>query len=110
MISRKYITEPLIVNRNGINACRIYDKKEGEIIHIKLEPNSSLPAHKTPVDVAFYILEGELLIEIGEEREKFCADTIIESPKDIPHALFNESNQIARVMVIKMPKPAKKTN
>ncbi len=37
------------------------------------------------------------------------ADTLIESPRDIMHCWYNESGADLRFMVIKAPKPAKKT-
>jgi quercetin dioxygenase-like cupin family protein len=89
-----------------ISPLHIYDKEEGAIVHLTLQPDSTLPAHKTPVNVAFYVLEGTIRIDIGEESVEFGPDTIIESPKEIPHALTNTStDRIARVLVIKMPRP-----
>ena len=38
-------------------------------VHIELKPGESLKRHITPVDVAFYVLEGEGIVEIGKEVE-----------------------------------------
>jgi quercetin dioxygenase-like cupin family protein len=108
MITRNYQTEELILNKNGLKASRLYDNPEGEIIHIEIEAGKTLQSHSTPVNVAFYVIEGELKIEIGEEKKACPADTLIESPKDIPHAIHNESDISARILVIKMPKPQKR--
>lgn len=97
------------MEKNGLKATRLYDNPEGEIIHIEIKPGKALPSHSTPVNVAFYVVEGELNIEIGDEKRPCPADTLIESPKDIPHALYNESDKSARILVIKMPKPQKRS-
>jgi UDP-N-acetylmuramoyl-tripeptide--D-alanyl-D-alanine ligase len=53
------------------------------------------------------IIDGKL--EIGEEKRQAAKDTLIESPKDIVHCWYNNSSQPLKFMVIKAPKPAKKT-
>jgi uncharacterized cupin superfamily protein len=52
-----------------------------------------------------YILEGEPIIEIGSERKVCPAGTLVESPKGIPHAIINPSEEIIRLLVMKLPKP-----
>jgi quercetin dioxygenase-like cupin family protein len=105
MITRHYKQEIPIHDKNGVIGQRIYDMPEGQIIHITFEPGSTLPAHKTPVNVAMYVLEGEPTIQIGEEKRVCPAGTMVESPKDIPHAIFNPSEEIVRLLVMKLPKP-----
>lgn len=105
MQSRNWKDLDPVVNANGIHGTKIYVAKEGEIVHLGLAPGAILKAHKTPVNVAFYVLEGIATLEIGAERQSFPKDTIIESPKDIPHAVVNEADVNLRLLVIKMPKP-----
>ena len=50
--------------------------------------------------------EGTACIEIGDERNSAGKDTLVESPKEAPHASENYSNEdILRVMVVKAPRP-----
>ncbi|MEN6446028.1 MAG: cupin domain-containing protein [Candidatus Cloacimonas sp.] len=93
------------VNANGIKGTKIYDAPEGEIVHLNLAPGAHLKKHITPVNVAFYVLEGTATLEMGEEKQNFPKDTLIESPKNIPHGVINEGNSVLRLLVIKMPKP-----
>jgi uncharacterized RmlC-like cupin family protein len=44
-------------------------------------------------------------VEIGEEKLEVARDTLIESPRDIPHCWYNESSEIFRVLVVKTPRP-----
>lgn len=105
MESRTYKNLESLMQKDGINAHRIYDKEEGQIIHLELAAGAGLKAHITPVNVVFYILEGIADITIGEERKSFTADNLIESPKDIPHAVYNNGEDTLRLLVMKLPKP-----
>jgi mannose-6-phosphate isomerase-like protein (cupin superfamily) len=95
-----------VVQKNGVKAQKLYDHVEALVNHLTFQPGARLNTHMTPVDVFFYILEGKAWIEIGEEKTAVEADSIVESPKGIPHALENYSAEdILRVMVVKTPKP-----
>jgi len=72
---------------------------------VVLNPGESLKKHTTPVDVFFYVLEGEGIFEIGNEKQIVNKDMLVDSPKNIPHCLYNEGKEIFRVLVVKTPKP-----
>ena len=88
---------------------KLYDKNTAQAMHIKLEAGESLKPHITPVDVFFYVLEGTPEILVGKEKKTVEADCLVESPKDIPHCISNNSDKVARVLVVKAPKPKTKT-
>ncbi|MDZ4183049.1 MAG: cupin domain-containing protein [Candidatus Cloacimonadaceae bacterium] len=94
-----------VLDKNGMLGTKIFSATEGEIVHIRFEPGAHLPAHKTPVNVAIYVVEGSATLTIGDEIKTFEKDTLIESPKDIPHAVTNDADTVLRILVIKMPKP-----
>lgn len=73
---------------------------------MSLAPGQTLKRHTTPVDVFFYILEGKGVVEIGEENQEVEKDTLIDSPKDIPHLLRNTEDSVFRFLVVKLPKTA----
>ena len=83
--------------------------KNAQAIHITLKPGESLKRHVTPVDVFFYVLEGKGIVEIGDEKKEVCPDTLIESPAKILHCWYNESNEILRILVVKVPRPSEST-
>jgi len=76
---------------------------------ITLKSGQSLKRHITPVDVAFYVLSGTGVVEIGNEKQEVSAETLVESPKDILHCWYNESPEPLRFMVVKAPRPTRKT-
>lgn len=96
-------------NPHGVHAARIYDTEHAQAVHILLRPGESLKRHITPVDVFFYVLEGEGVVEIGDEHERVGPDTLIESPARIPHRWTNESDSDFRVLVVKVPRPREDT-
>jgi len=96
-------------NPHDVDARKIYDHENAQIVHITLEAGERLRRHITPVDVAFYVLEGKGIIEIGEEKKEVSSDTIIHSPANIVHCWYNESDDPLRILVIKTPKPKKRT-
>lgn len=94
---------------HGVKVCKLYDTSDAQAIHITLEPGESLRKHITPVDVFFYVLEGTGVVEIGEEKSEVSRDALIESPRDIPHCWYNESDATFRVLVVKAPRPVAST-
>ena len=91
-------------NPHKIQAKKIFESPDATVVHMTLNPGESLISHVTPVDVFFYVLAGEPTIEIGNEREKVSADSIIESPANIPHCVHNESETAAKFLVVKLSK------
>ncbi len=96
-------------NPHAVEAKRIYDTENAEVIHMALLPGQSLKKHTTPVDVFFYILEGKGAVEIGEERQDVEKDMLVESPKGIPHLLSNTGDGRFRFLVVKAPKQKEPT-
>ena len=109
MEKRNYTSLGNFANPHGIQSTKMYDKEHALIIQLRLKAGESLTQHITPVDVAFYVLEGSPTILVGEEKLKVEKDDIIESPKDIVHCIYNETEKDVRVLVMKLPKPVAQT-
>ena len=88
---------------------KLFNFEHATIVHIELKPGETLKRHLTPVDVFFYVLEGNGIVEIGKEKEKIQKDQLIFSPAKISHVLANESDGIFRFLVIKTPTPTSET-
>jgi len=106
---RNYKDMDVHANPHGKQVNKMYDTEYAQIMHMLLKPGQSLKPHFTPVDVAFYVLEGTPTIMVGEEKIEVKKDDIIESPKDIIHCIYNESDADIRVLVMKLPKPTVKS-
>jgi len=109
IITKKLSETPIMETAHNVDARNLYNTENAMVTVIKLLPGQSLKKHITPVDVAFYVLKGEGIVQIGEEKLTVNENTMVESPKDIMHCWFNESKDDLVFMVIKAPKPKKKT-
>lgn len=96
-------------NPHGVDARRIYDTDDAQVVHISLKPGEVLKCHSTPENVIFYVLEGKGVVEIGNEKKEVGTDTLIESPAKIPHCWFNGSENILRFLVVKVLRPNEST-
>lgn len=100
---------PVQQNPHHVDARGIYSTPNAMAVVITLQPGEALKKHITPVDVFFYVLEGTGIIEIGEEIETVTENMLVESPARIPHRWSNESDQVFRVLVVKVPRPTEET-
>lgn len=105
-----YIEMATTNNPHGIDARKLHANDDVQVVHILLKPGESLKKHTTAVNVFFYVLEGEGIIEIGDEKQTATKDWLIDSPKNIPHCLYNESSADFRVLVVKTPAPTADQN
>ncbi|HNW16013.1 MAG TPA: cupin domain-containing protein [bacterium] len=109
IIKRKLSEVPVMETAHNVDARNLYNTPDAMVTIITLKPGQSLKRHITPVDVAFYVIKGSGIIEIGDEKEPVEEGTLVESPKDILHCWYNESKTDLTFMVIKAPRPEKKT-
>lgn len=109
MIIKKLDETDIMDNAHNVDARNLYNTQDAMITVITLKPGQSLKRHITPVDVAFYVLSGTGVIEIGDEKQEVVADTLVESPRDIVHCWYNESSEPLCFMVVKAPRPTSKT-
>ncbi len=100
-----YGEQPVQETPHGVDVRKMFETEHAQVMEIKLMPGEALKKHITPVDVFFYVLEGEGTVEIGDERVDVVKDQLIESPKGIPHRLMNEGGGPFRFLVVKTPKP-----
>lgn len=109
MIVTKVKHTPIKDTVHKIDARELYSYDSAQVIHIKLESGESLKLHITPVDVFFYVLQGTPEIMVGKEKQIVETDCLVESPKNIPHCISNNSDKVVRVLVVKAPKPTAQT-
>lgn len=95
----------IVETPHKLDVRKLYDKDSAQAMHITLQPGEALKSHITPVDVFFYILEGAPDVLVGEEKIQVQADSLVESPKDVVHCLYNNSTNITRILVVKAPRP-----
>ncbi len=93
-----------------VSARKILDYEHALVIMLELKPKETLLPHITPVDVFFYILDGEGEVKIADEIKPVKKDDVIFSPAKIVHLLRNtHETDNFRVLVVKTPKPTSET-
>lgn len=109
MITKQLADTGIMKNPHNVDARNLYNTPDAKITVITLDPGQRLRRHITPVDVAFYVLSGTGVVEIGDEKQEVTADTLVQSPQKIVHCWYNESDKPLRFLVIKAPRPTEKT-
>jgi quercetin dioxygenase-like cupin family protein len=109
VITKKLSDIKVMDNAHNVDVRNLYNTENAMVSVITLNPGQSLKRHITPVDVAFYVLDGTGVVEVGDEKMEVVKDTLVESPKDIVHCWYNESDKPLRFLVVKAPRPTKKT-
>jgi len=104
-----YMNQEDAKNPHGIQSKQLYSTEDAQVMHLLIKPEEGLKLHITPVDVFFYILEGQPHITVGDETIQVKVDDLVESPKDIPHTITNNTDANVRVLVAKTPRPGTKT-
>ena len=61
------------------------------------------PLHKHDFDEAFYMLEGELIFQIADERFTRRAGEFAFAPRNVVHALANHSDADASYLLVCTP-------
>ena len=100
---------PEAPNPHKVSARALHNTEHVQVSMVTLKPGEALLRHVTPVDVFFYVIEGEGFVEIGDEQEAVAADMLIDSPARIPHRLLNEGDGDFRFLVVKTPRPTRAT-
>jgi quercetin dioxygenase-like cupin family protein len=96
-------------NAHRVSSRALHSTEHVQVSVITLQPGETLKRHVTPVDVFFYVLEGEGLVEIGDERQRVSTDMLVDSPIRIPHRLINDREKAFRFLVVKTPRPTEST-
>jgi len=100
---------PIKNNVHQVDARMLYNNESAQAVHMLLHPGQSLKPHITPVDVFFFVIEGTPDVLIGEEKSRVTTNSLVESPKDIVHCIYNNTNSIVRMLVVKAPRPTTAT-
>lgn len=59
--------------------------------------------HKHDFDEAFYLIEGELVFQIGNQQFTRHAGELAFAPRNMPHALTNRTDEPARYVLVCTP-------
>lgn len=96
----------LIKNPHGVEARKLYESDDLQLVQLSLKLGDKLIKHSFPIDMVFIVLEGSGVAEIGKEKQKVFKNSLIYSPKNVPHSFYNDSDSDFKLLAIKSPKPS----
>ena len=91
-----------VIEKENIEARRIFASNSTAAIEIHLQPGAEIEKHSTDEDAFFYILEGTATIGIDDEIQKVETGTLIECPGGTSKAISNTSSSLVKILVLKM--------
>lgn len=101
----RFSESPVKTNPHGVDVRSLYDNDNAQVNVVTLGPGQALKPHITRTEVFFYVLEGCPSIRVGEITEPVEKDSLVESPSGIIHCISNNTASVARVLVVKAPRP-----
>ena len=64
----------------------------------EMDHGSEIPLHTHPVEEAWVMIEGELVLHLGDETVVVPAGSVARVPPGVPHAVKNEAEGLARAI------------
>ncbi|MDT8337204.1 MAG: cupin domain-containing protein [Candidatus Izemoplasmatales bacterium] len=92
-----------VLNKYNVSAKTLVDHDNATIKNLFLNPGQSIPDHKVPMDVTFFILEGTGQITIGEETAKVKPFDCLLCPPNTFMSVKADDDSTLSFMNIKTP-------
>jgi quercetin dioxygenase-like cupin family protein len=91
-----------VPNRPGRRARDLVGSEHGFdslfIAETEMDVGSSIPLHTHPVEEAWVVTGGELVVRLGEDTVVVPTGCVLRVPPDVPHAVRNEGSSAARAL------------
>lgn len=79
------------------------EQSDGHVAIVELTGGGRPPLHKHDFDETFYLLEGELTLQLGDEVFTRRAGELAFAPRGTPHTYANLSGKPARALLVITP-------
>ncbi|MCU0486994.1 MAG: cupin domain-containing protein [Anaerolineales bacterium] len=99
-----------IPNPHFISVRALHASEQAQFEHLILEPGQEQKKHIAYTNVYLYVLEGEGVLEAGDEIIQLAADMLVEMPPETPHRLVNHTAGRLRLLNVKAPRATKGTH
>lgn len=90
-------------NIRGVSAKTIVDHEHATIKKLFLNPGDSIPTHQVPVNVTFFILEGQGTITIGNETHAVKKEDIVLCSPNVSMSVQADDDHALGFLNIKTP-------
>ena len=68
------------------------------IAETEMDMGSSIPLHTHPIEEAWVVTDGQLVVRLGEETFVVPTGCVVRVPPNVPHAVRNEGSSVARAL------------
>jgi quercetin dioxygenase-like cupin family protein len=79
------------------------EQSDGHIAVVELTGGARPPLHRHDFDETFYMLEGELTFQLGDDVFTRRAGELALAPRGVPHTYANLSGKPARALLVITP-------
>jgi quercetin dioxygenase-like cupin family protein len=79
------------------------EETDGHLAVVEITGGGRPPLHRHDFDEAFYVLDGELTFQLGEERFVRGAGELAFAPRGVPHTYANLSGAQAHALIVITP-------
>ena len=79
------------------------EESGGHVAAVELSGGGRPPLHRHDFDETFYVLEGELMFQLGDDRFTRRAGELAFAPGGVPHTYANVSGAPARALLVITP-------
>jgi quercetin dioxygenase-like cupin family protein len=91
-----------VPNRPGRRARNLVGSEHGFdsvfVAETEMDAGSSIPLHTHPIEEAWVVTEGELVVRLGDENVIVPSGSVVRVPPDVPHAVRNDGPSTARAL------------
>jgi quercetin dioxygenase-like cupin family protein len=91
-----------VPNRPGRRARSLVGSEHGFdslfINDTEMDMGSTIPLHTHPIEEAWVVTEGELVVRVGEENVVVRSGCVLRVPPNVPHAVRNNGPAVARAL------------
>lgn len=91
------------MNDNAPKVLLRSEKSDGQIAVVELSGGGRPPLHRHDFDETFYVLDGELTFQLGDELFTRRAGEVAFAPRGVAHTYANLSGVPARALLVITP-------
>ncbi len=93
--------QKVIYEQPGLIGRELYTSNQFELVHLTLNSNKKMESHSMPIKVIFFVIEGEIIININKQEFLLKKNSFIEVNPGEERFAYNKSSKPSQIMVIK---------
>ncbi|MBN1968810.1 MAG: cupin domain-containing protein [Candidatus Delongbacteria bacterium] len=93
--------QKILYDRDGSIGRLLVELDDFLMVELTLESNAQMENHSMPVDVLFYIVKGEGILEIEGFKNSYKAGDVVKVDKSLSRSWKNENEEEFIVLVLR---------